>query len=224
MNKSIYEEKISNSNALKNISKYFNIKGSNFLEKENLTDRFIVKINNKLKEKGIKMKKNITHNSNSPFTRREVNNQIYNNYIQKKKKEKNPIKLVQNNNKDDTGKYSVLSDSQKNNISNGNNNSNIRNFYSNDSNIEDFSTGQKNLIKLKVVSQPEEKNNCKTRNDKDRINKYLKNINLLKKLMNNNNKNSAGDRTFNKEMSNQNKLQKPVKKVKFLPSNNIKAC
>ena len=62
MNKSIYEEKISNSNALKNISKYFNIKGSNFLEKENLTDRFIVKINNKLKEKGIKMKKNITHN------------------------------------------------------------------------------------------------------------------------------------------------------------------
>lgn len=42
--------------------------------------------------------------------------------------------------------------------------------------------------------------------------------------MNNNNKNSAGDRTFNKEMSNQNKLQKPVKKVKFLPSNNIKAC
>lgn len=113
---------------------------------------------------------------------------------------------------------------KKNNQSNGNNNSNIRNFYSNDSNIEDFSSGQKNLIKLKCVSQPEEKNNCKTRNGKDRINKYLKNINLLKKLMNNNNKNSAGDRTFNKEMSNQNKLQKPVKKVKFLPSNNIKAC
>ena len=42
--------------------------------------------------------------------------------------------------------------------------------------------------------------------------------------MNNNNKNSVGDRTFNKEVSNQNKFQKPVKKVKFLPTNNIKTC
>ena len=172
------------------------------------------------------MHRNTKCNSNSPSVHKENNNnQIYKNYMRKKKKEKNPIKLVQNNlTKDDNTKYSVLSDNQKNNQSNGNNNSNIRNFYSNDSNIEDFSLGQKNLIKLKGVSQPEEKNNCKTRNDRDRINKYLKNINLLKKLMNNNNKNSVGDRTFNKEVSNQNKLQKPVKKVKFLPSNNIKTC
>lgn len=223
---SLYIDKGNNINSFSNISKYFNIKNSNILEKEYLTDRFIVKINNKLKEKRNKMHGKTKCNSNSPSVHKESNNnQIYRNYMRKKKKEKNPIKLVQNNlTKDDTTKYSVLSDNQKNNQSNGNNNSNIRNFYSNDSNIEDFSSGQKNLIKLKCVSQPEEKNNCKTRNGKDRINKYLKNINLLKKLMNNNNKNSAGDRTFNKEMSNQNKLQKPVKKVKFLPSNNIKAC
>ena len=223
VNKSIYEEKISNNNALKNISKYFNIKGSNFLEKENLTDRFIVKINNKLKEKGIKMKKNITHNSNSPFTRREANNQIYNNYIQKKKKEKNPIKLVQNNNKDDTGKYSVLSDSQKNNISNGNNNSNIRNFYSNDSNIEEFSLGQKKIYKIKGQYHQVDKLNPNNKNEKERINKYLKNINLIKKLINNSNnsKNNLNEKTFNKEinLNNQTKFYQALKKMNILPDN-----
>ena len=222
---SLYIDKGNNINSFSKISKYFNNKTSNIVEKEYLTDRFIVKINNKLKEKRNKFHRTAKCNSNSPSVHKNSNNNhIYRNYMRKKKKEKNPIKLVQNNlTKDDTTKYSALSDNQKNNQSNGNN-SNLRNFYSNDSNIEDFSMGQKNIIKLKGVSQPEDKNNYKTRNDKDRINKYLKNINLLKKLMNNNNKSSVGDRTFNKDVSNQNKLQKPVKKVKFLPSNNIKTC
>jgi len=222
---SLYIDKGNNINSFSKISKYFNNKTSNIVEKEYLTDRFIVKINNKLKEKRNKFHRTAKCNSNSPSVHKNSNNNhIYRNYMRKKKKEKNPIKLVQNNlTKDDTIKYSALSDNQKNNQSNGNN-SNLRNFYSNDSNIEDFSMGQKNIIKLKGVSQPEDKNNYKTRNDKDRINKYLKNINLLKKLMNNNNKSSVGDRTFNKDVSNQNKLQKPVKKVKFLPSNNIKTC
>ena len=223
VNQSIYEDKVNSINAISNISKYFNIKGSNFLEKGNLTDRFIVKINNKLKgkEKGIKMKKNITHNSNSPFSRREINNQIYNNYIQKKKKEKNPIKLVQNN-KEDTGKYSVLSDNQKNNVSNGNNNSNLRNFYSNDSNIEEFSLGQKKIYKVKGHYHQVDKLNPNNKNEKERINKYLKNINLIKKLINNNNnKNSLNEKTFNKDINinNQNKFYQALKKMNILPDN-----
>ena len=150
---SLYIDKGNNINSFSNISKYFNVKNSNIIEKEYLTDRFIVKINNKLKEKRNKMHRNVKCKSNSPSVHKEKNNnQIYKNYMRKKKKEKNPIKLVQNNlTKDDTTKYSALSDNQKNNQSNGNNNSNIRNFYSNDSNIEDFSTGQKNLIKLKGI-------------------------------------------------------------------------
>lgn len=221
INNSIYEEKLNNINTMSNISKYFNIKGSNFLDKEYLTDRFIVKINNKLKEKNIKMKKNITHNSNSPFGRREVNNQIYNNYMKKKKKEKNPIKLVQNN-KEETSKYSVLSDNQKNNLSNGNN-SNIRNFYSNDSNIEEFSLGSKKIYKVKGLYHQVEKNNI-NKNEKDRINKYLKNINLIKKLINNNNKNNLNEKTFSKEikLNNQTKFYQALKKMNILPDNRNK--
>ena len=212
VNNSIYE--------MSNISKYFNIKGSNLLEKEYLTDRFIVKINNKLKGKSIKIRKNNTHNSNSPFSRREVNNQIYNNYVKKKRKEKNPIKLVQNNNKDETGKYSVLSDNQKNNVSNGNNNSNIRNFYSNDSNIEEFSLGTKKIYKLRGQYHQVEKVNI-NKNEKERINKYLKNINLIKKLINNNNKNSKNEKTFSKEinLNNQTKFYQTLKKMNILTEN-----
>ena len=169
------------------------------------------------------MKRNITHNSNSPFARREINNQIYNNYIQKKKKEKNPIKLVQNN-KEDTGKYSVLSDNQKNNLSNGNNNSNIRNFYSNDSNIEEFSLGQKKIYKVKGHYHQVDKLNPNNKNEKERINKYLKNINLIKKLINNKNKNNLNEKTFNKEINsnNQNKFYRALKKMNILPDNTAK--
>ena len=175
INNSIYEGKINNINTMSLISKYFNIKGTNLLEKENLTDRYNVKMSNELKRKNIKMK-NATHNSNSPFAQREINNQIYQNYVKKKKKEKNPIKLVQNN-KDEAGKYSVLSDNQKSNLSNGNN-SNMRNFYSNDSNIEEISLGSKKLYKVKGQYHHAEKNNI-NENDKERINKYLKNAKLI---------------------------------------------
>ena len=219
INNSINEGKLNNINNLLNISKYFNIKDSNFAEKECLTDRYIVKINNKLKNKTVKMKKNFTHNSNSPFGRREVNNQIYNNYIKKKKKEKNPIKLIQNNNtnnKDEKKNYSDLSDNQKNNISNG---SNIRIFYSNDSNIEEYNLGSKKIYKMKGQIQPMDKINVnKNKND----NKYLKNINLIKKIINNNNKNnSLNEKTFNKEINfnNQTKFYNVLKKMNILPDN-----
>ena len=222
-NNSIYDEKNSNINTISNISKYFNVKGSNILEKGNLTDRFIVKINNKLKEKGNKMKKNITHNSNSPFGRKDVNNQIYNNYIKKKRKDKNPIKLMQSN-KDDTGKSSVLSDNQRNNLSNGINNSNIINFNSNDSNIEEFSLVNKKKYKKKGYKKIE-KESTNSKNKNERINKYLKNINLIKKLINsNNNKNSLNEKTFSKEMnmSNQTKFYQALKKMNILPNSNDK--
>ena len=219
---SIYEEKLNNINTMSQISKYFFVKGVNFLEKENLTDRYIVKINNKLKGKKIKMNKNITHNSNSPLGRREINNKIYNNYIKKKKKEKNPIKLVQNN-KGETGKYSVLSDNQKNNISNGNS-SNVRNFHSNDSNIEDFSLGSKKISKLKGQLHQVENINV-NKKEKERINKYFKNINLIKKLINNN-KNNLSEKAFNKQTkeNNQIKFYQALKKMNILPDNKTKIC
>ena len=219
-NNSINDEKLCNINTMSNISKYFNVKNSKLMEKKTLTDRFIVQINKKLKEKGIKMKKNITYNSNSPFTKRKVNNQIYNNYIRKKKKEKNPIKLIQNNNKENTGKYSSYSDNQKNNLSNGNN-SNIRNFYSNDSNIEEFSLGSKKVYRVKGQFHQVEKRSINKKTEKERINKYLKNINLIKKLINNNNKSNMNEKTFNKEIniSNQKKFYQVLKKINILPDN-----
>ena len=70
----------------------------------------------------------------------------------------------------------------------GNNISNIRNFYSNDSNIEELSLGQKKIYKVKGYYHNVDKNNHNNKNEKERINKYLKNINLIKKLINNNNK------------------------------------
>ena len=211
LNNSIYGDNFININ---NISKYFNIKGSNFLEKGFLTDRFIVKINNRLKEIGIQMKKNVTHNSNSPFLRKNANNQIYNNYIKKKKKDKNPIKLM-NGNKNDMTK-SVLSDHQKNNLSNGINNSNIINFISNDSNIEDFSLGSKKIYKRGYKKI--EKDNINNKYKNERINKYLKNINLIKKLINN--KNTVNDKTFNKEMNmnSQTKFYQTLKKMNIVPN------
>ena len=214
LNNSIYVDNFININ---NISKYFNIKGSNSLEKGFLTERFIVKINNRLKEIGIKMKKNVTHNSNSPFLRKDANNQIYNNYIKKKKKDKNPknpIKLM-NGNKNDMAK-SVLSDHQKNNLSNGINNSNIINFISNDSNNEDFSLGSKKIYKRGYKKL--EKDNINNKYKNERINKYLKNINLIKKLINN--KNAVNDKTFNKEMNmnNQTKFYQALKKMNIVPN------
>ena len=222
INNSINEGKPNNANNLLNISKYFNIKGSNFTEKECLTDRFIVKINNKLKNKTIKMKKNITHNSNSPFARRQMNNQIYNNYIKKKNKGKTPIKLIQNSknasNKDEKRNYSDLSDNQKNNISNG---SNVRIFYSNDSNNEENSSSKK-IYKMKGQVQQINKiniNKYKNKND----NKYLKNINLIVKIINNSNNknNSLSEKTFNKEinLNNQTKFHNVLKKMNILPQN-----
>ena len=219
INNSIYEEKVSNIKS--NISKYFNVKNSNIVGKEALTERYIVHIN-KLKEKGIKMKKNNTHNSNSPFIKREVNNQIYNNYIKKKKKEKNPIKLIQNNNnKEYSGKCMAYSDNQKNNLSNGNN-SNIKYFYSNDSNIEEFVVGSKKIYKLKGQYHQIEKKSIHNRNEKERINKYLKNINLIKKLINN--KNTNNEKTFNKETkeNNKTKLFQALKNISIFPDNHGK--
>ena len=215
---SMYNQNYKNINNISNISKYFNMKDSNITQKEYLTERFIVKINNKLKEKGSKIRKNTTYNSNSPERHEEINNQIYNNYIKKKKREKKPIKLIQNNNsKEDITKYSALSDNQKNNLSNGNN-SNFKNFGSDDSNIEDFSLGQKKIFKLKDEHPKIEKiNNNTIMIDKERINKYLKNISLLKKLINQNNKNFVNEKAFNKEMNininNPNNIYQPIKKM-----------
>jgi hypothetical protein len=163
------------------------------------------------------MKKNVTHNSNSPFLRKDANNQIYNNYIKKKKKDKNPknpIKLM-NGNKNDMAK-SVLSDHQKNNLSNGINNSNIINFISNDSNNEDFSLGSKKIYKRGYKKL--EKDNINNKYKNERINKYLKNINLIKKLINN--KNAVNDKTFNKEMNmnNQTKFYQALKKMNIVPN------
>jgi len=224
---SMYNQNSKNINNISNISKYFNMKDSNITQKEYLTERFIVKINNKLKEKGNKIRKNTTYNSNSPERHEEINNQIYNNYIKKKKRDKKPIKLIQNNNsKDDITKYSALSDNQKNNLSNGNN-SNFKNFGSDDSNIEDFSMGQKKIFKLKDEHPKIEKiNNNTIRIDKERINKYLKNISLLKKLINQNNKNFVNEKTFNKEMNininNPNNIYQSIKKMNITENNRAK--
>ena len=208
-------EKSNNINNISNLSKYFNIKNPTFIEKEILTDRFIVKINRRLKEKGIKINKN---NSNSPYCRREFNNHIYNNYIKKKRREKNPIKLIQSSTKEDnTIVFSGLYDYQKNNLSNINYIPNKRNFYSNDSNIDDYSEGTKKVYKLNKVHQGGEKKNP----EKDRINKYLKNINLLKKLISNNNKNDSKDKTFNEINVNiKNNFYKDAKKKNI--SNNVR--
>ena len=224
---SMYNQNYKNINNISNISKYFNMKDSNITQKEYLTERFIVKINNKLKEKGSKIRKNTTYNSNSPERHEEINNQIYNNYIKKKKRDKKPIKLMQNNNsKEDITKYSAFSDNQKNNLSNGNN-SNFKNFGSDDSNIEDFSMGQKKIFKLKDEHPKIEKiNNNTIRIDKERINKYLKNISLLKKLINQNNKNFVNEKAFNKEMSininNPNNIYQPIKKMNITQNNRTK--
>ena len=224
---SMHNPKAKNINNISNISKYFNMKDSNITQKEYLTERFIVKINNKLKEKGSKIRKNTTYNSNSPERREELNNQIYSNYIKKKKRDKKPIKLIQNNNsKEDITKYSALSDNQKNNLSNGNN-SNFKNFGSDDSNIEDFSMGPRKIFKLKgEYPQIEKINNNTIRIDKERINKYLKNISLLKKLINNNNKNVINEKTFNKEMNininNPNNIYHPIKKMKIAQNSRTK--
>ena len=222
---SLYNEKFNNNN-ISNITKYFNVKTSNILNKENLTDRFIVRINNKLKDKGIKINKNITISSNSPDTQREINNQIYKNYVKKKKKDKNPIKLIQNNTKEETTIVSsILSDMQKSNLSNVNNNSNIRNFYSNDSNIEEFTLGARKIYKLKVDNQKFEKKKTNNKSENDRINKYLKNINLIKKLINNNtNKSNSIDKNHNKEknINHQNKFYQALKRIKASPEINIK--
>ena len=224
---SIYNQNVKDFNSISNISKYFNMKDSNINQKEYLTERFIVKINNKLKEKGSKIRKNTAYNSNSPEIHEEMNNQIYNNYIKKKKRDKNPIKLIQNNNsKEDITKYSALSDNQKNNLSNGNN-SNFKNICSDDSNIEDFSMGPRKIFKPKEeYPQIEKINNNTIRIDKERINKYIKNISLLKKLINNNNKNFINEKTFNKEMNininNPNNIYQAIRKKKISPNNNIK--
>ncbi len=224
---SMYNQNYKNINNISNISKYFNMKDSNITQKEYLTERFIVKINNKLKEKGSKIRKNTTYNSNSPERHEEINNQIYNNYIKKKKRDKKPIKLMQNNNsKEDITKYSAFSDNQKNNLSNGNN-SNFKNFGSDDSNIEDFSMGQKKIFKLKDEHPKIEKiNNNTIRIDKERINKYLKNISLLKKLINQNNKNFVNEKAFNKEMNininNPNNIYQPIKKMNITQNNRTK--
>jgi hypothetical protein len=224
---SMYNQNVKDFNSISNISKYFNMKDSNITQKEYLTERFIVKINNKLKEKGSKIKKNTTYNSNSPETHEEMNNQIYNNYIKKKKRDKKPIKLIQNNNsKEDITKYSALSDNQKNNLSNGNN-SNFKNICSDDSNIEDFSIGPRKIFKLKEeYPQIEKINNNTIRIDKERINKYIKNISLLKKLINNNNKNFINEKTFNKEMNininNPNNIYQAIRKKKISPNSNTK--
>ena len=224
---SIYNQNVKDINSISNISKYFNMKDSNINQKEYLTERFIVKINNKLKEKGSKIRKNTAYNSNSPEIHEEMNNQIYNNYIKKKKRDKNPIKLIQNNNsKEDITKYSALSDNQKNNLSNGNN-SNFKNICSDDSNIEDFSMGPRKIFKPKEeYPQIEKINNNTIRIDKERINKYIKNISLLKKLINNNNKNFINEKTFNKEMNininNPNNIYQAIRKKKISPNNNIK--
>ena len=220
INNSTNEEKLNNINTMLHNPKYFIVKGANFLEKENLTDRFIVKIDNKLKGKTIKMNKKLKPNSNSPLGSREINNEIYNNYIKKKKKEKNPIKLVQNN-KGETGIYSLLSDKQINNLSNGNS-YNVRNFNSNDSNIEDFSQGSKNIYKVKGKYQVENSNIKK--NEKERINKYLKNINLIKKLINS--KNTLSQKTFIKQTNenNQTKFCQALKKTNNVPDNKTKIC
>ena len=224
---SMYNQKMKNINNISNISKYFNMKDSNITQKEYLTERFIVKINNKLKEKGSKIRKNTAYSSNSPETREEMNNQIYSNYIKKKKRDKKPIKLIQNNNsKEDITKYSALSDNQKSNLSNGNN-SNFKNFGSDDSNIEDFSIGQKKIFKLKGEHPHIEKmNNNTIRIDKERINKYLKNLSLLKKLINNNNKSFVNEKAFNKEMNininKPNNIFQSIKMMKISPNNKTK--
>jgi hypothetical protein len=227
---SMHNQNAKNINNISNISKYFSMKDSNITQKEYLTERFIVKINNKLKEKGSKIRKNTAYNSKSPERDEEMNNQIYNNYIKKKKRDKNPIKLMQNNNsKEDFTKYSALSDNQKNNLSNGNN-SNFKNFISDDSNIEDFSIKQRKIFKLKDEHPQIEKiNNNTIRIDKERINKYLKNISLIKKLINNNNKNfvnKINEKTFNKEMNininNPNNIYQAINKKKISPNSNIK--
>jgi hypothetical protein len=227
---SMHNQKAKNINNISNISKYFSMKDSNITQKEYLTERFIVKINNKLKEKGSKIRKNTAYNSKSPERDEEMNNQIYNNYIKKKKRDKNPIKLMQNNNsKEDFTKYSALSDNQKNNLSNGNN-SNFKNFISDDSNIEDFSIKQRKIFKLKDEHPQIEKiNNNTIRIDKERINKYLKNISLIKKLINNNNKNfvnKINEKTFNKEMNininNPNNIYQAIRKKKISPNSNTK--
>jgi hypothetical protein len=227
---SMHNQNAKNINNISNISKYFSMKDSNITQKEYLTERFIVKINNKLKEKGSKIRKNTAYNSKSPEREEEMNNQIYNNYIKKKKRDKNPIKLMQNNNsKEDFTKYSALSDNQKNNLSNGNN-SNFKNFISDDSNIEDFSIKQRKIFKLKDEHPQIEKiNNNTIRIDKERINKYLKNISLIKKLINNNNKNfvnKINEKTFNKEMNininNPNNIYQAINKKKISPNSNIK--
>jgi hypothetical protein len=224
---SMHNQNAKNINNISNISKYFSMKDSNITQKEYLTERFIVKINNKLKEKGSKIRKNTAYNSKSPERDEEMNNQIYNNYIKKKKRDKNPIKLMQNNNsKEDFTKYSALSDNQKNNLSNGNN-SNFKKFISDDSNIEDFSIKQRKIFKLKDEHPQIEKiNNNTIRIDKERINKYIKNISLLKKLINNNNKNFINEKTFNKEMNinidNPNNIYQAINKKKISPNSNIK--
>ena len=225
---SLYNENINNK--ISNILKYFNIKCSNIIEKEYLTDRLIVKINNKLKEKKIKKKK--ISNSNSPFCRREGNNEIYKNYVTKKKKERNPIKLIQNNTKEETTiTYSILSENQKNNLSIGNNNSNIRNFNSNDS-IEELPFTKRKIYRLKGDYQrTEQVNTISNRSEMDIINKYLKNINLLKKLINNNNikfryKSHSNDKACNKEINinNQGRLYYAIKRMKIANNNSVKVC
>ena len=231
---SMCNQNAKNINNITNISKYFNMKDSNITQKEYLTERFIVKINNKLKEKGSKKRKNTTYNSNSPEMHEEMNNQIYNNYIKKKKRDKKPIKLIQyNNSKEDITKYSALSDNQKNNLSNGNN-SNLKILGSDDSNIEDFSVGQRKIFKLNDGHPQLEKiNNNTIRIDKEKINKYLKNISLLKKLINHNNKDfvnisskKINEKAFNKEMNininNPNNINQSIKKMKIAQNNKTK--